>query len=651
MALSTAQIQAAIRYNRARAYDLEILRRIQRTVGVEDDGILGRASVQAIASWQAAQGLAADGKVGPGTLAAFEREWGGLGLTPAQVTAAIELATGLRYEAALVRRIQETVGVPATGTVDAATVLAVAHWQANHGLVADGRLGPDTMRALERAGQAPTRGRTEYSIHPGIGIARVGDSAEAFFLGPEAPGIATPTGDHRDGVGFIKRQGARFRVYERTFDAAGRLVATRELTAAEATIEWTVHLCNRKAAAPAFPPGSPRRRNAGIDERSLVIDAGRRTVSGRNRLEPAEGAFMGAPVRLGDVRTDGEGRLVVLGGFGVSRSPTGRAIEDYANNDGWHDDVSDGPVTARVTFGNGQRFEATPAWVVVAPPSYAPEIHNVTTWYDHAFHVALQLDPRLAPAKVSFTRHVWPILERAVLLQWVSGPARQYHGRGTEHDFTEPTRLAKLASRSPEHRAFRSSVYEALRRPDGGGRRMPALYAGIDPENPRRQIPTMLTPTQLEHMEAWAMGTFEADWPGATPVPRPFAAIPVAEQPAALDHAALEACIGGPFFPGIEAGYELARLDTYEAPFRIDRTRRPGSLTESLALPWQADFQACQQRWWPAQRPGRVQRAGSDRDHDWIEGIDMNEMVSEWSSLGFVRRDGDRYLEKERREP
>jgi len=648
MALSTAQLDAAIRYNRARTYDLELLRRIQRTVQAEDDGILGRQSVQAIATWQAAHGLTADGKVGPGTLAAFEQEWGGLGLTPAQVQSAIALAQGLGYAGALVERIQGTVGAAVTGRVDEDTVLAIARWQAGHGLVADGRLGPNTMRAFERSWQAPSPGRCVYSIHPGIGIARVGDSAEAFFIGPEAPGIVTPSGEHRDGLGFIKRQGARFRVYEQAYDAAGRLQSTRELTASEATIEWTAHLVNRKAAAPKFPPGSEGRRNQGIEEESLVIDAGRRSVSGRNRLEPAVGAFLGSSVRLGDIRTDGEGRLVVLGGFGTSRSPTGRAIDEYANNDGWHDDTSDGPVTARVTFGSGQSFEATPAWVVVAPPSYAPEIHNVVTWYDHAFHIAAQLDPRILPAKVSFTRDIWPILERTVLLQWVSGIARQAHGRGAEQDFTLPARLAKLSSNSPEHGKLRHTVYDALRRPDGG-RNMPALNAGLDPADPRRKIGTMLTPTQLEQMEAWAMGLFEADWPGSAPAPRPLASIPVEEQPAALDRAAIEPCSGGPFFPGIEAGFDLARLDTYEAPFRIDRRRPPGSITAHLAVPWQADFQACQQRWWPSERPGRVQRAGSDVSFDWTEGIDMNEMVEQWADLGFVRRDGDRYLERERR--
>jgi L-Lysine epsilon oxidase N-terminal len=32
-----------------------------------------------------------------------------------------------------------------------------------------------------------------YTIHPGIGIARVGDSPDDYFVGPEAPGcLASP---------------------------------------------------------------------------------------------------------------------------------------------------------------------------------------------------------------------------------------------------------------------------------------------------------------------------------------------------------------------------------------------------------------------------------------------------------------------------
>jgi hypothetical protein len=63
-----------------------------------------------------------------------------------------------------------------------------------------------------------------YRIHPAIGIARVGDSASECFVGPEAPGVPPslnrpnaprdPSAGYKDDQGRIKRQGARFRIYE-----------------------------------------------------------------------------------------------------------------------------------------------------------------------------------------------------------------------------------------------------------------------------------------------------------------------------------------------------------------------------------------------------------------------------------------------------
>src|SRR5215207_9884753 len=83
-----------------------------------------------------------------------------------------------------------------------------------------------------------------YVIHPGVGIARVGNSPEEYFIGPEVPGQAPqPGGGFKDGAGRIKRQAARFRVYG--LNEAG--AAVREITADEAEITWRVHVANRKA--------------------------------------------------------------------------------------------------------------------------------------------------------------------------------------------------------------------------------------------------------------------------------------------------------------------------------------------------------------------------------------------------------------------
>ena len=69
----------------------------------------------------------------------------------------------------------------------------------------------------------------------------------------------------------MKRQGARFRLFG--YDAAGNV--EQEITAADATIEWRVHLVNRKAAADKYAgPGRATRAITGADRDGLVIDPG-----------------------------------------------------------------------------------------------------------------------------------------------------------------------------------------------------------------------------------------------------------------------------------------------------------------------------------------------------------------------------------------
>src|SRR5579871_1163471 len=96
---------------------------------------------------------------------------------------------------------------------------------------------------------AGLRSVVRAAIYPPIGIARIGNSrlpGEAgFFIGPEVPDQpALAQGDYKDAKGALRRQAARFRIYG--YDAAGRVVG--EITAADAKIEWTAHLANKKAA-------------------------------------------------------------------------------------------------------------------------------------------------------------------------------------------------------------------------------------------------------------------------------------------------------------------------------------------------------------------------------------------------------------------
>ena len=88
-----------------------------------------------------------------------------------------------------------------------------------------------------------------YVIHPGLGIARVGNSPDEFFIGPEAPGVVPrPEGGFKDVAGRVKRQAARFRGYG--VNAADE--AVREIDADCAQITWRIHLANRKAIGYQF---------------------------------------------------------------------------------------------------------------------------------------------------------------------------------------------------------------------------------------------------------------------------------------------------------------------------------------------------------------------------------------------------------------
>ena len=115
-----------------------------------------------------------------------------------------------------------------------------------------------TRRAARATAAKPTKAaiaatssgaRTDYRIYPSIGIARVGDSTDGFFIGPEAPGVV-PEGPFRGKDDGIKPQGARFRVFQVDIDANGNETVIREVTGApDVRIEWTVEHANRKAAA------------------------------------------------------------------------------------------------------------------------------------------------------------------------------------------------------------------------------------------------------------------------------------------------------------------------------------------------------------------------------------------------------------------
>jgi hypothetical protein len=504
-----------------------------------------------------------------------------------------------------------------------------------------------------------------YRVHPAIGVARVGDSVDDFFVGPEAPGIPPSlsrpdqhdpgAGKYKDRQQRVKRQGVRFRIFEYLLDDAGATTRVREVTASEADIAWEVHLANRKAAETEFPQG--KLRNEGVPPSKLIIDAGAQKISGVNRgMMRLQGRFMDLDIALGDLLTDQAGRLIALGGFGHSQSvPDGRRLVHFANNPGWCDDISDGPVRATVRLkDSGTVTRADPAWLIVAPPDFAPSIETVVTLYDVIYAMMAEfVDPSLnvtAATSVSFTKDIYPILRRVSSMHWVSDTAVQGHGEGTFGHFIAA--VDELSSNHADKANLRRVIFRKLRDPNGGGGNMPKMPDNANPD----VVGQSLTPVQYARMERWAQGSFEADWAGAEPTPLPFEQLPDPEKPLALDRAALESCAGGPFFPGIEVGRIVLDGATYDKarPFRISADLQPGTLTASMAVPWQADFHDCAFEesegadWWPAQRPVQVLR--ENQRADWMpRHWGKRDLVSGWSRLGFVieQKTGDKVVYRE----
>ena len=277
-----------------------------------------------------------------------------------------------------------------------------------------------------------------YSIHPKVGIARLGNSHKRFLIAPEKTGglpmacnehgdllplggAPTYVNEFRDSIGAILRQAARFQVYRH--DKQGQLepvtLASRDIK----KVVWTVHLANKKAmwyefselkgnlefgADNSYAKRRVPRRNASTTDttgrRKLMIDPGPRqvwtpagpSVAFSRDTQPARYRHASFPPdtlqpsidSLGEIRMDSEGRLIVLGGFGKSAG-TG-SIDAYGGADGWWDDVSDGYVAATLHFSNGRKEDLEPAWVIVGSPKYAPELVNIVTLDDTVHDMAVR---------------------------------------------------------------------------------------------------------------------------------------------------------------------------------------------------------------------------------------------------------------------
>jgi L-Lysine epsilon oxidase N-terminal/L-lysine epsilon oxidase C-terminal domain len=566
----------------------------------------------------------------------------------------------------------------------------------------------------------------EYKVFPAIGVARVGNAPEKFYVGPETyrglpinpDGRPFTEADFRDGSGRLCRQAARFRVYR--IENSGAEEVTLHSPGIR-SITWTAHLANKKPSWYSFEtslgedgyaPNHPLRNADMSDRHKLIIDAGPRSIAGPSVMGASfdrfsvPAGYRGAhfpeatlnPVglaidSLGELATDAEGHLLVLGGLGISGSTDKNpVISHYANNDNWWDDTADGPVGARVEFADGTAIDAAPAWVVVAPPSYVPQIPNLVSLYDTIFDAAVRaghfpaiFENGLWKAgtdgyRPNFSTDIRPMLERASLYPWVAAIPPKPH----DFPFEKLGMLGPDGLGRTDFTGLRRYLLDFVRPPDGenvivganGATMMPYLAGDnclIPGHAPNRYL--RLTDTQYFFLQQWADGWF-GDMASA------------ANSADALTRAVLENCVGGAFSPGIEMTWIARNQSIYAEPFRIRaqfvpngplslgfdpaRGMQPGDITRYMAVPWQADFNECSSQpidgrtlwWWPAQRPefvyleperraltaalppppdestGRqVAWIGTDFDQmgaDFIAFADDVDMVKYWQELGFV---------------
>jgi len=576
---------------------------------------------------------------------------------------------------------------------------------------------------------------TVFKIHPAIGVARVGNSAE-FYLAPETPGglpldpttgkpIYTgpgvpPQNIFHDKAGAVKKQAARFKVfaYDNTKpDDPGARVEIGKTTVGGKKvtgIEWTAYLANKKAAWFEFQQltGSGQERDAGYlknnaanpgggnknlpfnplrsnkalglssdpgtindpKRKQLILDPGPRTVSGANAA-PQDFAITSKGLQpfdittLGRVLTDGDSNLIVLGGNGSSGT-TDQPIQiaTYANNSGWFDDVSDGPVSGSLVLEDGSKVAIdVPSWVLCGPPGYAPEVFNQVTLYDTMYDVFVHnfglnpalyqngaFQPNYQPNQAA---EITPILIRPNLYRYVAA----IRGSGRNAHAALPTETSAQ---------FNAQAAFILRGPKDTN--TPGLMPVLAGDNPisKFQISNFLSLTATQH---FILKQFAAGQVTTAPAPAPGEGI-------TLDVANLMNCVGGAFCPGIEMTWISRNTTIYMPPpanpslsdaFRLKHKPlgggltltngadndysqgvEPGDMIKYMAQPWQADFNECSTQpiqkstywWWPAQRPHSVYPAATPgvqlrwtRESDSIASeFEDLQMVTCWKDVGFI---------------
>lgn len=552
------------------------------------------------------------------------------------------------------------------------------------------------------------------NIYPSVGVARLGNSHGQFYLAPttigglpyEADPYGNPTAyvqNFKDPAGQVRRQGQPFKIYQD--DGTEITLDSPNVD----SITWTVHIANKKAAWYQYSelegnllygsdnsyenrkvPFRNPSQTSFEDRQQLIIDPGPRSISGKRQAPvsfdkanapadypvsfPPDDVKYGVPITsLGDLLTDNQGRLIVLGGFGHAGGS--EPLTSYGGSDTWHDDISDGPVYCQISFNDGRPDVTLQAWVIIGSPDFAPEIVNISTLSDTMFDVGVRyfdLMPDLYAGDgynpdfiANYERDILPIVSRLADYQWVSNIQPMLAFASNNFDLSDPS-PANQANREMYYSYFRPPNDKSNSSPDqpqahlfkeDGNNRFPMLplNSGSNSVSNETTVKFLsLNDTQQFLLGQWAKGAFVND-----PNYKPYPVHPI-------NAGSVGNCVGLPMCPGIEVTWSLQNPALYSAPYRIADARgiggyndsgltpsrdecegggcEPGDLTKRMACPWQADFFQCTIQyvnftnpavnkvngvplvptyysyWWPPQSPwdvltGEFTKEGQEKSH------------------------------------
>lgn len=331
---------------------------------------------------------------------------------------------------------------------------------------------------------------------------------------------------------------------------------------------------------------------------------------------------------LGELVTEANGRLLVLGGHGLACAFDNKGNFDASqslcadvDNNNWLDDTSDGPVTAVLIFEDGSQLPIEgSAWAVVTDPAYAPQTLNVVNLWDDVYNTWLEkfkLQPEVytngvynSSYKPDFQSDVFPTLNSAHMQMWNTNLPDQA--------ISAHKRMMMFTEAKPNF-----DIMSFMRNPDGTQDFNGAPLMPLSLGDANRAF-LSVSRQQYFFMQQWSNGMAV----GGSPTP-----LGAGEQ---LDKTILVNCLGGRFSPGIDLTFIVRDPNLYNkdwtdpaiGPFRVNAQLldyanaaknqpflgvgytplrsdpvQPGDLCKFMAIPWHTDYNSCATHT-PAPNPG-----------------------------------------------